>query len=108
MIYIIAIDSDGTLRKTDGTISDFTKMVIKKQIDKENIVVICTARPRYHTQKISNEVGANRFMISSKESSLAGTIRLAPKDFISKADDTPVTVACVLICKSISGKYFLT
>lgn len=47
MKYIIAIDSDGTLRKTDGTISEFTKMVIKKQIEKENVVVICTARPRF-------------------------------------------------------------
>ena len=70
MKYIIAIDSDGTLRKTDGTISDFTKLAIKKQIEKENIIVICTARPRYHTQKISNEVGANRFMISSNGSEI--------------------------------------
>lgn len=70
MKYIIAIDSDGTLRKTDGTISDFTKLAIKKQIEKENIIVICIARPRYHTQKISNEVGANRFMISSNGSEI--------------------------------------
>lgn len=70
MKYIIAIDSDGTLRKTDGTISEFTKMVIKKQIEKENVVVICTARPRYHTQKISNEVGANNFIISSNGSKI--------------------------------------
>ncbi|MBE6153595.1 MAG: HAD family hydrolase [Firmicutes bacterium] len=70
MKHIIAIDSDGTLRKTDGTISDFTKMVIKKQIEKENIVVICTARPRYHTLKISNEVGINSFMISSNGSEI--------------------------------------
>jgi len=70
MKYIIAIDSDGTLRKTDGTISDFTKLAIKKQIEKENIIVVCTARPRYHTQKISNEVGANRFMISSNGSEI--------------------------------------
>lgn len=70
MKYIIAIDSDGTLRRTDGTISNFTKMVIKKQIAKENIVVICTARPRYHTQKISSEVGADSFMISSNGSEI--------------------------------------
>ena len=30
MKYIIAIDSDGTLRKTDGTISDFTSEDAKK------------------------------------------------------------------------------
>ena len=58
MKYIIAIDSDGTLRKTDGTISDFTKLAIRKQINKENIVVICTSRTRCdflltHSSKLS-------------------------------------------------------
>ena len=35
MKYIIDIESDRTLRKTDGTISDFTKLAIRKQIDKK-------------------------------------------------------------------------
>ena len=30
MKYLIAIDSDGTLRRSDGTISNETKEVIKK------------------------------------------------------------------------------
>lgn len=70
MNYIIAIDSDGTLRKTDGTISETTKQAIKNQIKKNNIVVVCTARPRYHTSKISKEAGTSDFLISSNGSEI--------------------------------------
>lgn len=65
MKYLIAIDSDGTLRHSDGNISNKTKEAIKKVVDCGNIVVICTARPRYYTLKISNEVGLNEYLISS-------------------------------------------
>lgn len=65
MKYLIAIDSDGTLRHSDGNISNKTKETIKKVVDCGNIVVICTARPRYYTLKISNEVGINEYLISS-------------------------------------------
>lgn len=65
MKYLIAIDSDGTLRHSDGTISKKTKEVIKKVVDNGNIIVICTARPRYHTLKISNEIGSDKYLISS-------------------------------------------
>lgn len=65
MPYLIAIDSDGTLRHSDGSISTRTKKIIEKLVIKGNIVTICTARPRYHTLKISEEVGINRFLISS-------------------------------------------
>ena len=58
MKYIIDIESDEILRKTDCTISDFTKLAIRKQIYKENIIVICTTRTRYdflstHSSKLS-------------------------------------------------------
>ncbi len=65
MKYLIAIDSDGTLRHSDGSISNKTKEIIKKVVDCGNTVVICTARPRYHTLKISCEVGLNKYLISS-------------------------------------------
>lgn len=70
MNYLIAIDSDGTLRRSDGTISDVTKKAIFKQIKNNNVVVICTARPRYHTLKIAKEVGASNYLISSNGSEL--------------------------------------
>ena len=65
MNYLIAIDSDGTLRKTDGSVSAFTKDVIKRVQEKQNIVLIATARPRYHTLELSNEIGINDYFISS-------------------------------------------
>lgn len=65
MTYLIAIDSDGTLRHSDGSISDTTKKMIEELTRQGNIITICTARPRYHTMKISEEVGASRFLISS-------------------------------------------
>ena len=68
MKYLIAIDSDGTLRRSDGTISTDTKKIIKKLRDLGHTVVITTARPRYHTLKISNEVGIDDYLISSNGS----------------------------------------
>lgn len=65
MKYLIAIDSDGTIRRSDGSISNRTKKVIKNIINNDNIVVICTARPRYHTLKISEDIGINYYLISS-------------------------------------------
>lgn len=70
MKYLIAIDSDGTLRHTDGTISDVTKEAIKKHMDIGNYVVICTGRPRYHTLRIANEINSNRYIISSNGSEI--------------------------------------
>ncbi len=64
MKHLIAIDIDGTLRRSDGTISYKTKEIISKVL-KDNIVVICTARPRYYTLKVSSEVGAIDYLISS-------------------------------------------
>lgn len=65
MSYLIAIDSDGTLRHSDGSISAVTKKIVGKLIRNGNIITICTARPRYHTLKVSEELGINRFLISS-------------------------------------------
>ncbi|MEG1150457.1 MAG: HAD hydrolase family protein [Bacilli bacterium] len=48
MQYLIAIDNDGTLKHSDGTISVRTKNIVQKLI-LTNIIVVCTARPRYHT-----------------------------------------------------------
>ena len=65
MKHLIAIDSDGTLRRSDGTISARTKDVILKLLNDNNVIVICTARPRYHTLKVSKEAGTSDYLISS-------------------------------------------
>ena len=65
MKYLIAVDSDGTLRTSDGIITERTKSIIKDLVSKGYIVAICTARPRYYTKKIATEAGASEILISS-------------------------------------------
>ena len=62
---LIAIDSDGTLRQSNGEISKRTKNIINKLTNNGYIVVLCTARPRYHALDISNEIGIREYIISS-------------------------------------------
>ena len=86
MKHLIAIDSDGTLRKSDGTISAKTKETISKLINDNNIVVICTARPRYHTLKIASEVNSSDYLISSNGTEIYDNInkRIIYSTFLPK------------------------
>lgn len=65
MKKLILIDSDETLRHTDGLIAERTKKMIRKNIDLGNYVCVCTARPRYHAEKITIMAGAGDIVISS-------------------------------------------
>lgn len=65
---LILIDSDGTLRKSDGTITDRTLKAIYKNRLIGNKVVICTARPRYHTIEVMKSAHASEIVISSNGS----------------------------------------
>ena len=65
MKKLILIDSDGTLRRSDGTFSIKTKQVIKELVAKGNYVIVCTGRPRYHTEEIMKEVNASPIIISN-------------------------------------------
>ena len=51
--YLIAIDIDGTLRRDDGIISKYSKDTIQDLIKDGHIIIICTARPRYHAVKVN-------------------------------------------------------
>lgn len=63
MKYLFAIDIDGTLRNDDGIITDYSKKIIKEVIEKGHYVVLCTARPRFHTVKVNKEIGASDIFI---------------------------------------------
>ena len=65
MKRLIIIDSDGTLRRTDGTFSDRTKEIIKKMLENNHYIVICTGRPRYHTEDIMKEVGSSPIIVAN-------------------------------------------
>lgn len=88
MAYLIAIDSDGTLRHSDGTITEKTKNVINEIIKKGHIVVICTARPRYHTLKICEEIGIKKYLISSNGTEVFDNInnKIIYSSYLSKDD----------------------
>lgn len=62
---LILIDSDGTLKKSDGSISPRTKKAILDNKKIGNVIVICTARPRYQTIDIMKESGASEIIVSS-------------------------------------------
>ncbi len=63
MKYLFAIDIDGTLRNDEGIITEYSKDVIKEAISKGHYVVLCTARPRFHTIKVNEEIGASDYFI---------------------------------------------
>lgn len=67
-VKLIFIDSDDTLKKTDGTISDRVKKAIEKNREIGNKIVICTARPRYQTLEVMKEAGADSIIVSSNGS----------------------------------------
>lgn len=73
MQKLILIDSDETLRRTDGSISERTKEVIRKLIEEDYYVVICTGRPRYHTIEIMKEAGTCPIIISSNGAEIFDT-----------------------------------
>lgn len=62
---LILIDSDGTLKKSNGTISERTKKAIRDNKKAENIIIICTARPRYQTLEVMKDSSANCIIVSS-------------------------------------------
>ena len=74
MKKLILIDSDGTLRKDDGTFSDRTKEIIKELVNKGHYIVICTGRPRYHTEEIMKEVNSSPIIISNNGADIYNVI----------------------------------
>lgn len=62
---IFLIDSDDTLKNSDGKISIQNKKAITQIIDNNDYAIICTARPRYHALEIMNEALASNYIISS-------------------------------------------
>lgn len=65
MKKIVFVDSDGTLKNSNGIISDKTKNIMMELKDSDVEVVITTGRPRYHAIRVKNESNASRYIISS-------------------------------------------
>ena len=69
-IKLIFIDSDDTLKKTDGTISERVKKAIQENKKIGNRIIICTARPRYQALEVMKESGADSIIVSSNGSEI--------------------------------------
>lgn len=69
-IKLIFIDSDETLKKTDGTISNRVKKAIEENRKAGNKIIICTARPRYQTLEVMKEAGSDSIIVSSNGSEI--------------------------------------
>ena len=70
MYKLVAVDLDGTLLNSYGVVTDESKNIIKKAIEKGTEVVIASGRPIDSVRSIANEIGANRFCISGNGSLL--------------------------------------
>lgn len=69
-IKLIFIDSDDTLKKTDGTITDRVRKAIGQNRKAGNKIIICTARPRYQTLEVMEEAGSDNIIVSSNGSEI--------------------------------------
>ena len=69
-VRLVFIDSDDTLKKSDGTISERIKKAIQENKKKGNKIIICTARPRYQTIEVMKDVGADSIIVSSNGSEI--------------------------------------
>ena len=71
---LVLVDSDETLRRNDGVITNKTKNEIKSFINEGNYVVLATGRPRYHTLKIMKEASLSPIIISSNGAEIYDSI----------------------------------
>ena len=67
---IIFIDSDGTIKRSDGTISERVKRSIQENKKIGNKIIISTSRPRYQSLEVMKEVCADNIIISSNGSEI--------------------------------------
>ena len=86
MKYLIAIDIDGTLKRSDDTISDRTKEIIKKLTDQGHEIAICSGRPRYFSSMIAKDALASSYLISSNGTEVYDIVnnKLIFSEYISK------------------------
>lgn len=61
----IFIDIDGTLRNSKKEVTDYTAKIIKKAVDNNYLIVICSARPRLYTADVSKKANASQYIIAS-------------------------------------------
>ncbi len=86
MKYLITIDIDGTLKRSDDTISERSKKVIQELINQGHVIAICSGRPRYFSSMIAKDALASRYLISSNGTEVYDIVnnKLIFSEYISK------------------------
>ena len=64
MNSIILLDSDGTLRHNDGSISKRTIDIIEK-LKENNYIILASGRPRYHVKEVAQKAGISPYIVSA-------------------------------------------
>lgn len=64
MYKLVAIDLDGTMLNSYGTVTEHTKQVIKDTIQKGTEVVIASGRPIDSIKAIAEEIGSKKYLIA--------------------------------------------
>ena len=72
MFKLIALDIDGTLKVSGGTISKYTKSILSKCKDAGTIVVIATGRSRKSADPIVNELDVLDYLVSFQGALITG------------------------------------
>ena len=65
MKYVIFIDIDGTLLNDKSLVSNRTKNIIHNIVEIGHQIILCTGRARIYAEKLSKEIGASSYVISS-------------------------------------------
>lgn len=64
MYKLVAVDLDGTMLNPSGVVTENTKNVIKKTIEKGIDVIIASGRPIDSIQSIAKEIGSEKYFIA--------------------------------------------
>ncbi len=64
MYKLVAIDLDGTMLDSYGQVTENTKAVIQKTIEKGTDVIIASGRPIDSIKTIAKEIGSNKYFIA--------------------------------------------
>ena len=64
MYKIVTVDLDGTLLNSAGEVSDYTKDIIQKSINRGTDVILASGRPINSVESIAYEIGSKNYLIS--------------------------------------------
>ena len=64
MYKIVTVDLDGTILNSAGEVSDYTKDIIQKSINRGTDVILASGRPINSVESIAYEIGSKNYLIS--------------------------------------------